>query len=124
VNLAASDHATALYEIVGSKMRLEAETNSPIRHFAYPFGGPEHLGRDQREMVKDAGFSSCLSAHGGRIRCGDDPYSLRRLGIDSSWFRSPYQFGLECLFDAITPNSADPADVLTRVAPRNRKLDR
>jgi peptidoglycan/xylan/chitin deacetylase (PgdA/CDA1 family) len=110
VNLGASDPATARREIMGSKTQLEAETDSAVRHFAYPFGGPEHLGADQRQMVKDAGFASCVSAYGGRVRQGDDPYRLRRLGINS-WFRSPYQFGIECLSDAITPNSADPADV-------------
>jgi hypothetical protein len=111
VNLAASDRATALREIIGSKTRLEAETGSTVRHFAYPFGGPEHLRPDQWEMVKDAGFASCVSAYGGRVRQGDDPHMLRRLGINSFWFRSPYQFGLECLVDAITPNSAEAPPV-------------
>jgi peptidoglycan/xylan/chitin deacetylase (PgdA/CDA1 family) len=121
VNLAQSDRATAVREIMGSKAQLEAEINHAVRHFAYPFGGPEHLGPDQRQLVKEAGFSSCVSAYGGRVRQCDDPYNLRRLGIDSSWFRSPYQFGLECLFEAITPNSADPVDVLPRMAPQKAK---
>jgi peptidoglycan/xylan/chitin deacetylase (PgdA/CDA1 family) len=116
VNLGGSDYATAQREIMGSKAQLEAETNSAVLHFAYPFGGPEHLGAGQQQMVKDAGFSSCVSAYGGRVRLGDDPYSLRRLGISSLWFRSPYQFGIECLSEAIAPNSADPADVLSRAA--------
>jgi peptidoglycan/xylan/chitin deacetylase (PgdA/CDA1 family) len=105
VNLATADPATARSEIAGSKAQLEAETGSTVRHFAYPFGGLNHLGATQREMVKAAGFSSCLSAYGGTVRQGDDLYSLRRLGI-SNWFHSPYQFGLECLADAITPNAA------------------
>jgi peptidoglycan/xylan/chitin deacetylase (PgdA/CDA1 family) len=107
VNLAASDATTARREIVGSKAKLEAETDSVVRHFAYPFGGPGHLGPGQRQIVKDAGFSSCVSAYGGRVRPADDPYDLRRLGISSLTFRSPYQFGIECLSDAVTPNAAE-----------------
>jgi peptidoglycan/xylan/chitin deacetylase (PgdA/CDA1 family) len=106
VNLGASDDATARSEIAGSKARLETETGATVRHFAYPFGGVDHLRAEQRGMVKAAGFSSCLSAYGGTVRQGDDPYSLRRLGISSDWFLSPYQFGLECLADAIAPNAA------------------
>jgi peptidoglycan/xylan/chitin deacetylase (PgdA/CDA1 family) len=113
VNLGASDRATVLREITESKTQLEAATTSSVRHFSYPFGGPEHLAAHHREMIKDAGFSSCLSAYGGTVRQGDDPYHLRRLGISSSWFRSPYQFGLECLVDAVTPNVADLASPRT-----------
>jgi peptidoglycan/xylan/chitin deacetylase (PgdA/CDA1 family) len=106
VNLGASDDVTARREIVGSKTQLETETGDRVRHFAYPFGGVDHLGAEQRAMVKAAGFSSCLSGYGGTVRQGDDPYSVRRLGINSDWFRSPYQFGLECLTEKIATNSA------------------
>ncbi len=106
VNLAAADRATARREIVGSKTQLEAATGGTIRHFAYPFGGIDHLGAKQRDMLKAVGFSSCLSGYGGTVRPGDDAYSLRRLGINSGWFRSPYQFGLECLTDTVAPNTA------------------
>jgi peptidoglycan/xylan/chitin deacetylase (PgdA/CDA1 family) len=109
VNLAACDRETALREIIGSKLQLEAETNSVVRHFAYPFGGADHFSAVCREIVKDAAFSSCVSAyHGGGVQRGDDPFSLRRVGI-TPWFRSPYQFGLESLSDAMTANVAEPA---------------
>ena len=105
VNLAVSDRQTALREIAGSKSQLEAETNGTVRDFAYPFGGVDHMSTEYRDIVRQAGFSTCLSAHGGTVRHGADPFRLRRLGV-SPWFRSPYQFGLECLTDAITPNAA------------------
>jgi peptidoglycan/xylan/chitin deacetylase (PgdA/CDA1 family) len=109
VNLAACDRETALREITGSKAQLEAETNSVVRHFAYPFGGVDHFSADCLEIVQQAGFASCASAyHGARIRRGDDPYSLRRAGI-TPWHQSPYQLGIECLFDTIAPN----ADTIT-----------
>jgi peptidoglycan/xylan/chitin deacetylase (PgdA/CDA1 family) len=106
VNLRTCDHATALREIMGSKTQLETETKCPVQHFAYPFGGVDHLIADQLEIIKAMGFASCLSAYGGTVRPGDDPYRLRRLGINSFWFRSPYQFGLECMSGATTPNTA------------------
>jgi peptidoglycan/xylan/chitin deacetylase (PgdA/CDA1 family) len=106
VNLADVDRQTALREIVGSKTQLEAETNSAVHHFAYPFGGVNHFSAACRQIVEDAGFSSCLSAYGGTVRQGDDPYALRRLGI-TPWFVSPFQFGVECLSDAARHNATD-----------------
>jgi peptidoglycan/xylan/chitin deacetylase (PgdA/CDA1 family) len=106
VNLAASDRQTALREVAGSKAQLEAETNTAVRHFAYPFGGVNHFSAQCWQIVKDAGFSSCLSAYGGTVRHGDDSYGLRRLGV-TPWFLSPYQFGVESLSDATRQNATD-----------------
>jgi peptidoglycan/xylan/chitin deacetylase (PgdA/CDA1 family) len=106
VNLAAADRSMALREIVGSKTRLEAEINTAVHHFAYPFGGLNHFSALGRQLVKDAGFASCLSAYGGTVPQGADPYRLRRLGI-TPWHLSPYQFGVESLSEAILSNATD-----------------
>jgi peptidoglycan/xylan/chitin deacetylase (PgdA/CDA1 family) len=107
VNLGTSDPATARDEIVGSKTQLEAETKAVVKHFAFPFGGVDHLAPEQVAMIKAAGFASCVSAYGGTVRQGDDPHRLPRLGINSFWFRSPFQFGFECLSESIRANRAD-----------------
>jgi peptidoglycan/xylan/chitin deacetylase (PgdA/CDA1 family) len=102
-NLATADEQTALHEVIGSKRALESETKTAVRHFAYPFGGLNHFSDRCREIVQEAGFSSCVSAYGGTVRQSNDPYGLRRLGI-TPWFVSPFQFGVECLSERARQN--------------------
>jgi hypothetical protein len=39
-----------------------------------------------------------MSAHGGIVRAGADPYRLARIPI-SPWFTSPYHFGFEAMLE-------------------------
>ena len=86
----------AIREIGGSKTLLEQEVGAPIEHFAYPYGDPRHMTEQNRAVVRSAGFSSCLAAHGGIVRATDDPYHLHRIPINS-WYTSAYHFGFEVL---------------------------
>lgn len=88
--------ADATLEIAGSKAQLEAEVRAPITHFAYPYGGPEQMTEENRSIVREAGFSCCLAAHGGAVSASDSPFHLRRVPI-SMWYRSPYEFGLDAI---------------------------
>jgi peptidoglycan/xylan/chitin deacetylase (PgdA/CDA1 family) len=88
--------AEAVREIAGSKAQLEAEVGGPILHFAYPFGTPDHMTEANRAIVREAGFSCCLSAHGGTVRAGDSPFRLNR-GVINMWSLSPYQLGFEAI---------------------------
>lgn len=86
--------AEAMQEIVGSKARLEAEVGSPIAHFAYPYGGRDQMTDENRSIVETAGFACCLAAHGGAVDASTSPFNLKRVPV-SSWYRSPYEFGLD-----------------------------
>jgi peptidoglycan/xylan/chitin deacetylase (PgdA/CDA1 family) len=88
--------AEAEQEIAGSKARLEAEAGTRIRYFAYPFGGADQITEENRTIVRQVGFSCCLSAHGGVVRAADSPFRLRRAPINM-WYLSPYQFGFEAM---------------------------
>ena len=88
--------ADAEREIAGSKRHLEAEVGAPITHFAYPYGGQHQMTEANRALVQSAGFTSCVSAHGGTVDAAADPLRLKRAPV-STWYFSPYQFG----FDAI-----------------------
>lgn len=89
--------AAAVEEIVGSKARLEAELGTDsTHHFAYPFGGIDHLTEENRELIRAAGFKCCLSAYGGTVQASSNPFHLRRTAI-TPWFISPYQFAFEVL---------------------------
>ena len=83
-------------EIEGSGRRLAGELGTTPPFFSYPFGKPEQITPANRDLVRAAGYSCCLSAFGGTVRPGNDPFELRRVPV-SPWFRSPYQFGLETM---------------------------
>ena len=86
----------ATWEIAGSKERLEAQVGAPVRYFAYPFGRAHQMTDENRSIVRNAGFSCCLSAHGGVVSATDDPFRLNRAPIHT-WYLSPYQFGFEAI---------------------------
>lgn len=96
VDLGKVDLATAEQEIRESKARLERELGETVRHFSYPYGRRENIRPETLDLVKAAGFESCVSAHGGFIAHGDDPFDLQREPI-SPWYATPYQFGFEIL---------------------------
>ena len=93
-NLGAVSGAEAVAEIVGAKEMLEKELGAETHHFGFPFGRPEHMSEENRQLVRCTGFQSCLAAGGGTVRPGCDLFDLKRIGI-SDWFRSPYHLGFE-----------------------------
>jgi peptidoglycan/xylan/chitin deacetylase (PgdA/CDA1 family) len=86
----------AMEEITGSTRRLAAETGAKIDLFSYPYGRPEQITEENRDIVRKVGFICCPSAYGGTVRAGNDPFRIRRTPI-SPWHISPYQFGFEAL---------------------------
>lgn len=94
VDLGVADRITAEVEVRKSQGRLELELDRPIRLFAYPFGRRNQMSETNREVVREAKFDCCLSAFGGDVMPGDDPFYLLRQPI-STWYISPYHFGFE-----------------------------
>jgi peptidoglycan/xylan/chitin deacetylase (PgdA/CDA1 family) len=88
--------AEAQWEIEESKRRLEAELGETMDLFSYPFGRVGHCNDENRRRVRDLGFRTCTSAHGGVVTSGDDPFYVRRNAI-GPWYVSPYQFMVETL---------------------------
>lgn len=84
-------------EIVGSKRRLEEETQRAVDFFSYPYGRIDQLTEDNRVRVEQAGFRCCLSAHGGAVAPTSSPFRLHRMGI-SPWYLTPYHFGFDLMF--------------------------
>ncbi|HEY2806659.1 MAG TPA: polysaccharide deacetylase family protein [Gemmatimonadales bacterium] len=83
-------------EIVGSGERLHRELDAPVPFFTYPYGRPHQITEENRELVRRAGFSCCLSAFGGTVTRRDDAFRLKRTPV-SPWHISPYQFGFETM---------------------------
>lgn len=81
-------------EIQKGKERLEAELGESSGLFAYPYGGRENLAEENKPIPKELGLRCNVSAYGGTVSPGDDPFALKRTSI-STWFASPYMFGFE-----------------------------
>jgi peptidoglycan/xylan/chitin deacetylase (PgdA/CDA1 family) len=94
VNLGVVVGAAARDEIGRGKARLEAELAESSGLFAYPYGGRDHLAEENKSIPRELGLRCNLSAYGGTVSLGDDPFSLRRTSI-TKWFTSPYVFGFE-----------------------------
>jgi peptidoglycan/xylan/chitin deacetylase (PgdA/CDA1 family) len=88
----------ALTEIRDSGTRLAHELSAPVSLFTYPYGRPHQITEANREAVRQSGYRCCMSAHGGVVRPGADPYRLARIAI-SPWFTSPYHFGFEAMLE-------------------------
>ncbi len=65
--LAKHDAEFVRAEIAGSKARLEAELDIPIRHFAYPVGDPISAGVREFGFAAEAGFTSAVTTRPGHL---------------------------------------------------------
>ncbi|MFN4360474.1 MAG: polysaccharide deacetylase family protein [Hylemonella sp.] len=75
------DADAARQEIAGSRLELEQQLGSPVRHFCYPYGQfrPEHAA-----LARQAGYATATTTVRGRVHPGDDPYTLRRIMVACS----------------------------------------
>lgn len=96
VDLGSVSNEVAYREINESRARLAEEVGRPVDLFSYPYGRVYQITEDARQMVRDAGFTCCVSAFGGYVTGREDLFELRRTPI-SPWYLTPYQFGFELL---------------------------
>jgi peptidoglycan/xylan/chitin deacetylase (PgdA/CDA1 family) len=83
-------------ELQTSKDRIFQELGISASLFAYPFGDQCHISESARQLVRDLGFSCCVSSYGGVNSLAADPFFLKRIAI-GEWFATPDQFGFELL---------------------------
>lgn len=65
-------------QIADSKQELERALNCEVRHFCYPYGRYDEA---HSRLVQEAGYASATTTQRGRVRPGDDPYTLKRVLI-------------------------------------------
>lgn len=95
-NLGVTVGQEARREIGGGSARLDKELGESSGLFAYPYGGVGNMAEENRPVLKELGLRCCVSAYGGTVHVGDDPFKLKRITV-SHWFISPYHFGFELL---------------------------
>ena len=78
------DEAKLQEEVVGSRLRIEQEIQTPIRHFAYPFGKKGEASLREFEFVQQAGFLTATTTRIGNIFSAhkDFPTALPRISIN------------------------------------------
>lgn len=65
IDCVAEDATTVRNELLLSRIQLAIEIGLNAFIFAYPYGGKHQMNAQRLEMVKEAGYSGCLSAFGG-----------------------------------------------------------
>ena len=83
-------------ELQVSRDRIFQELGISPSLFAYPFGDLCHISESARQLVRDVGFTCCVSSYGGVNSLAANPFHLKRIPI-GEWFATPDQFGFELL---------------------------
>jgi len=83
-NLGSVSPETALREITEARHRLNTELGTDVDLFAYPYGGTANMSAENLAVVKGSGLRCSLSCHGGVNAIKANPFSLRRIPINSS----------------------------------------
>jgi peptidoglycan/xylan/chitin deacetylase (PgdA/CDA1 family) len=96
IDLGIADIETARSELEVSKRKLHEQLGRPVRLFAYPFGGRNNISERSRELVREAGFTCCVSCLGGANVPTANPFDLNRITIGQG-FVTPDQFGFDLL---------------------------
>ncbi len=73
-------------ELTDSRSAIEQRLQERVTEFCHPYafpqGADEYAGRF-RQLLAEAGYSSCLTTELGRARLGDDRYRLKRLPVNA-----------------------------------------
>jgi peptidoglycan/xylan/chitin deacetylase (PgdA/CDA1 family) len=73
-------------QLVFSKVTLERELGEKVTSFAYPYAFPQQdpsfTGAFQK-MLQEQGYRHCVTTMIGRVRPGDDVFSLKRLPVNN-----------------------------------------
>ena len=77
-----TDPAEVKYEVDACRRALEQRLGYPVRAFAYPVGGLEHIGENSIRAVREAGFEWALTTMYGFNTAQSDPYLLHRIEVD------------------------------------------
>jgi peptidoglycan/xylan/chitin deacetylase (PgdA/CDA1 family) len=82
VNLGRIRVEDARVEIVRCGEELETILGKPVSFFSFPYGRPENITPETRQIVQAAGYTALFSAHGGCIGSGTSVYDIPRGGAN------------------------------------------
>jgi peptidoglycan/xylan/chitin deacetylase (PgdA/CDA1 family) len=74
-------------EVVTAGADLQAALDTPIRYFAFPYGGHRNLSARAFHLADEAGYEGVCSAYGGYNFPRDDAFHLQRICVDGPLIR-------------------------------------
>ncbi|MBZ5531491.1 MAG: GNAT family N-acetyltransferase [Acidobacteriia bacterium] len=104
-------NAQVQQEIAVSKKTVEQKLQTPVRHFAYPFGRSFHFTQEAKQCLQQNGFSTAVTTEFGFNQPGDDPLELKRF---TPWGRDRATFILQFdwyRFVGFGPKPKPPAEL-------------
>ena len=54
-------------EVEGSRKIIADKLGRPVKHFAYPFGGPAAIGQREADLVKEMGFATVVTTRQANV---------------------------------------------------------
>tara|TARA_R100001015_G_C4606042_1_gene161102 strand:+ start:228 stop:1169 length:942 start_codon:yes stop_codon:yes gene_type:complete len=63
-------------EVIGSRQKLEEKLKIKIRHFAYPYGSVNEVGKRELELMKSMGFETAVTTRNGNVFKGHKSHLL------------------------------------------------
>ena len=83
---------TVRKELSGARSLLEARLGQPVRHLAYPYGKPEHVGPRDFAIARELGFASAVTTRAGCVFAAHSGHhhSLPRIEVTSSFGASSH----------------------------------
>jgi peptidoglycan/xylan/chitin deacetylase (PgdA/CDA1 family) len=94
INCAAESEEKVKAELTEAHKRLHSELKMQDVIFAYPYGGLDNMTPERLELVKQAGYTACLSAYGGVNTGKLNRFNILRSGIH--WEFSDLAFLYQC----------------------------
>lgn len=73
----------AIHEVIDCRLLLQTKLGRPVRVFAYPHGGIEHIGCEGIVAVQQAGYQWAVTTVPGANTPQTHPYLIRRISSDS-----------------------------------------
>ena len=76
----------AFQEMRRSKQLIEEKLVSPVKHFAFPFGGPTEIGPREIQFAEKIGFETAVTTFSSNVHKAHHsfPYSLPRIAVGMS----------------------------------------
>ncbi|HKV25976.1 MAG TPA: polysaccharide deacetylase family protein [Candidatus Acidoferrum sp.] len=98
------------HELRESKRVIEERMDTPVHHFAFPFGKLEECGESAKAVLRSTGYRSASTTVWGLNTQGTHPYNLKRVQIGELGSLARFAFELNRLF-LLGTNQEDSAPV-------------
>lgn len=83
---------TVRYELSRARSLLEGKLGQPVRHLAYPYGKPEHVGLRDFVIARELGFASAVTTRAGCLFAAhsDHRHGLPRIEVTPGFHASAH----------------------------------